>query len=247
MLEALHPGRIDLGIGRAPGTDSVTALALRRSRLALTADDFPDQLDELLSFFSGGFPEGHPFRRITPMPADVATPDIWLLGSTTFSAHLAAVHGLGYAFAHHIHPGPAVEALQLYRERFHPSSYLAEPRTMIGTSVICAESDARAEELAQPALLNMLRLRQGRLGPLPTIDEAKVYPYTAEEREVIQASRERIFIGSPAAVEEQLTRLTLDAGVDEVMVTTMTHNHQDRRRSYELLANLFLKPSLQVQ
>jgi luciferase family oxidoreductase group 1 len=239
LLEALHPGRIDLGIGRAPGTDSLTALALRRSRQALAADDFPEQLGELMAFLADDFPADHPFRAITAMPAGVETPPIWLLGSSDYSARVAAVLGLGFAFAHHIHPEPAVEALRLYRESFRPSAHFAAPQALLAVSVICAETDERAEKLAGPARLAFLRYSQGMLEPLPSVAEAEAYPYTGVERAWIEGHRARSFAGSPETVREHVSRLAERAGVDEVMVTTMTHSHADRRRSYTLLAEAF--------
>jgi luciferase family oxidoreductase group 1 len=239
MLEALHPGRIDLGLGRAPGTDSLTALALRRSRQALTADDFPEQMAELLGFFNGKLPADHPFRRVHAIPEGVQTPPIWLLGSSDFSARLAAELGLGFAFAHHINPWPAVDALRLYHERFRPSDYLKSPQSLLGVSVICAETDEQAEELARSADLTLLRFARGKLEPLPSVEEATRYPYTREEREVISSNRARMFVGSPSTVREQLSSLAERAGTGEVMVTTMTHEHAMRRRSYTLLAEAF--------
>jgi luciferase family oxidoreductase group 1 len=242
VLEALHPGRVDLGIGRAPGTDPLTALTLRRSRQALEADDFPARLDDLLSFLNHGFPRNHPLERIRAMPDDVPMPGVWLLGSSDFSAALSAHLGLRFAFAHHIQPSPAVAALRLYRESFQPSEYLAAPEALIGVSVICAETDEEARELARPLELTLLRFRTGKMGRFPSIEEAKNYPYAPEERAVIEMNRDRSFIGSPATVHAQLTRLADDAGVDEIMITTMTHEHADRRRSYELLAEAFGLP-----
>jgi luciferase family oxidoreductase group 1 len=239
MLEALHPGRIDLGLGRAPGTDSLTALALRRSRRALTADDFPEQLAELSGFFNGKFPDDHPFRHVRAIPEGVQTPPIWLLGSSDFSARLAAELGLGFAFAHHINPWPAVDALRLYHERFHPSDYLEKPMSLLAVSAICAETDEQAEELARSADLTLLRFARGKLEPLPSVAEAAQYPYTIEEREVISSNRARMFVGSPSTVREQLSRLAERAGVSEIMVTTLTHEHAARRRSYTLLAEAF--------
>jgi luciferase family oxidoreductase group 1 len=239
VLEALHPGRIDLGLGRAPGTDTVTALALRRSRQAVYADEFPQQLDELLSFLSDDFADEHPFHSVKAMPMDVGTPEIWLLGSSDFSAQLAAKLGLAFAFAHHIQPQPAVAALRMYREYFRPSKYFAEPRALIGVSVVCAESDGRAAELARPVELGLLRLRQGKLGQLPSIEEASAYDYSPEERQLIAANRDRVFVGSPSTVRWRLAELADRAGVDEIMVTTLMHAHADRRRSYELLAEAF--------
>ncbi len=239
VLEALHPGRIDLGLGRAPGTDSITALALRRSREALNADDFPQRLDELLAFLDHGFPRNHPLESVRAMPDDVPSPDVWLLGSSDFSSQLAAHLGLGFAFAHHINPLPAVRALREYRDYFRPSARLAKPEAILGVSVVCAESDERAELLAQPLELVLLRFRQGRSGRFPSIEEATSYPYTLEEREVIRYNRQRTFVGSPEMVRARVSELAAQAGAEEIMITTMTHDHADRRRSYELLAQAF--------
>jgi luciferase family oxidoreductase group 1 len=242
VLEALHPGRIDLGIGRAPGTDPLTALALRRSRQALSADDFPARLEDLLAFLDHGFPGDHPLQSIRAMPDDVPMPEIWLLGSSDFSAILAARMGLRFAFAHHIQPAPAISALRLYHESFQPSEYLSEPEALIGVSAVCAETDERARELALPLQLVLLRFRTGQMGRFPTIEEAKNYPYTLEEREVIEMNRERSFVGSPATVHEKLVQLAEAGRVQEIMITTMTHEHADRRHCYELLAAEFSLP-----
>jgi luciferase family oxidoreductase group 1 len=239
VLEALHPGRVDLGLGRAPGTDSLTALALRRSRELLGADDFPARLQDLLTFLDHGFPPGHPLERIRAMPDDVPMPEVWLLGSSDFSAELSARLGLRFAFAHHIQPLPAIAALRMYREHFQPSEYRKEPEALIGVSVVCAETDARAEEIARPLQLTLLRFRSGKMGRFPSIEEAKDYPYTPDEREIMELNRDRNIIGSPKSVRARLTQLAEAAAVDEIMVTTMTHEHADRRRSYELLADAF--------
>jgi luciferase family oxidoreductase group 1 len=239
VLEALHPGRIDLGLGRAPGTDTVTALALRRSRQAVFSDEFPQQLDELLGFLSDDFAEEHPFRQVKAMPMDVGTPEIWLLGSSDFSAQLAAKLGLGFAFAHHIQPSPAIAALRMYRDYFRPSKYFAEPKALVGFSVVCAETDEHAAEIARPVELGLLKLRQGTLIQLPTIAEATDYPYSAEERRLIALNRDRVFIGAAATVRDRLIELAERAGVEEIMATSLIYDHADRRRSYELLAEAF--------
>ena len=244
VLEALHPGRVDLGIGRAPGTDSLTALALRRSRELLGADDFPARLNDLLAFLDHGFPQGHALERIRAMPDDVPMPDVWLLGSSDFSAELSAQMGLRFAFAHHIQPWPAVGALRLYRDHFRPSEFLAKPEALIGVSVVCAETDARAEELSRPLALTLLRFRSGKMGRFPSIEEATNYKFSPEELQIVEMNRDRSFVGTPAKVRAQLTALADQGGVDEIMITTMTHEHADRRRSYELLAEAFgLQPS----
>jgi luciferase family oxidoreductase group 1 len=239
VLEALHPGRVDLGIGRAPGTDPITTLALRRSREAMGADDFPVRLEELLGFLDGEFAENHPFERVRAMPDDVPSPEIWLLGTSDFSAQLAAMLGLRYAYAHHIVPENALSSLRIYRENFRPSKHLAAPEALIGMSVLCAETDERAAELARPMELTLLRFRSGKMGRFPTVAEATNYPYTPEERHIISLSRHRFFAGSPARVRKHVTDLADKGGVSEIMITTMTHDHADRRRSYELLAEAF--------
>ena len=239
VLEALHPGRVDLGLGRAPGTDSLTALALRRSRELLGADDFPARLQDLLTFLDHGFPPGHPLERIRAMPDDVPMPEVWLLGSSDFSSELSARLGLRFAFAHHIQPLPAIAALRMYREHFQPSDYLQEPQALIGVSVVCAETDAQAEEIARPLQLTLLRFRSGKIGRFPSIEEAKNYPYTPDEREIMEMNRDRNIVGSPKTVRARLTQLAEAAAVNEIMITTMTHEHADRRRSYELLADVF--------
>ncbi len=242
VLEALHPGRVDLGIGRAPGTDPITTLALRRSREAMGADDFPVRLEELLGFLDGEFPENHPFKRIRAMPDDVPMPEVWLLGTSDFSAQLAAMLGLRYAYAHHIVPENALTSLRVYRENFKPSAHLAAPETLLCVSVLCAETDERAAELARPMELTLLRFRQGRMTRFPSVAEATDYPYTPDERHIIALSRERFFAGSPDRVRKHITTLADRAGVSEIMITTMAHEHADRCRSYELLAEAFSLP-----
>lgn len=242
VLEALHPGRIDLGIGRAPGTDQVTALALRRSRDALGAEDFPAQLAELLAFATGRFPDGHPFQSVTAVPSDVALPPVWLLGSSGYSAQAAAALGLGFAFAHHISPHGAEEAMRAYRESFSPGAQLQHPKTILAVSVICADTDARAEELAASLDLAFLRLRSGRPGLLPSPAEALAYPYTPAERAKMRAYRAHRLAGGPSTVRAQLSELAARTEADEVMITTMIHGHAERLRSYELLAELFELP-----
>lgn len=239
VLQALHPGRIDLGLGRAPGTDPMTALALRRSREAVGADDFPQQLDELLAYLHGEQPKSALFQQIRAMPDDVPSPEIWILGSSDFSAQLSAQLGLRFAFAHHIQPWPAIPALNFYHQNFKPSADLREPQSLIGVSVVCAETTERAEELARSLELTLLRFRTGKRARLPTVAEATDYPYTEGERLIMRESRERFFVGSPGVIRDQLTSLAQQAGTQEIMITTMIHDHAARRRSYELLAEAF--------
>lgn len=242
VLEGLFPGRIDLGLGRAPGTDQLTALALRRSRDALVADDFPAQLAELLAFANGEFPENHPFRAITAVPGDVPLPPLFLLGSSGYSAQYAAAIGVGFAHAHHIGPDDAIPAMLTYRAEFSPSGKpggLEQPWAILAISVICAETDERAEELVASLDLAFLRLRAGRRGPVPSLEEARAYDYSPAEWEQALANRARHFIGSPKTVRSRIEALVEQTRADEVMITTMVHSHAARVRSYELLAEVF--------
>jgi luciferase family oxidoreductase group 1 len=235
LLEALHPGRIDLGLGRAPGTDRLTAFALRRSKEALGADDFPEQLSELMAFLADEFPSDHPFRNIRATPQGVGTPELWLLGSSDFSARLAASLGLSFAFAHHIAPAQAVHAMRLYREGFRPSPALAEPRAMLAVSVICASTDEEAEALSSSVRLRFLRMEHGERGPIPSVEQARAYPYTVTDLQRLDAARERHQVGSPAFVKERLEHLAVETRATEIMALTIVHDHAARLRSYELL------------
>jgi luciferase family oxidoreductase group 1 len=244
-LEAIYPSRIDLGIGRAPGTDGLTAYALRRSREALSAEDFPQQLAELLAFFTSSFPDGHSFKRITPTPVVTTIPQIWMLGSSDGGARFAAQNGLSFAFAHHISPEPAIPVLRFYRKNFEPSEFLAAPRSILAASVICAETDEEAEDLAAPQILNWVRFAQGLHLPPPTLEEARNYRYSPAEEAIRQQTRSRSIVGSVERVMYKLERLIKDGQVDELMVLTMVPDPAARRRSYELLAKAFqLKPAL---
>jgi luciferase family oxidoreductase group 1 len=234
-LEALHPGRIDLGLGRAPGTDPVTSQAIR----PFDAEQFPAQIAEMRALSRGGFPEGHPFRSVRVIPDDVELPPIWLLGSSGATAGLAGAQGFGYSFARHFSPTSPEPAIRAYRESFRPSAQFPEPHVILGVSIVCADTDERAEHLALSLDLSWLRLRTGRLGPLPSPEEALAYSYAPEERAAVNANRALHFIGSPATVRPQVKALMEETGATEVMVSTMIHSHEERLRSYELLAGAF--------
>jgi luciferase family oxidoreductase group 1 len=238
MLEALHPGRIDLGIGRAPGTDQVTAAALRRSPEALSADDFPEQLMDLLGFFTGRWPDGHPFAQITAMPGRGNQPDMWLLGSSGYSAQVAGLLGLPFAFAHHFSPANTLPALALYRQHFRPSEVLERPYAMVAAAVVCAETDERARWLAGSGALSFLRLRSGRPGPMPSPEEAAAYPYTELERAFVEDRQASQIVGSPETVQRGITELLEATAADELMITTMVFDPADRLRSFELVAEI---------
>ena len=236
MLEALHPGRVDLGIGRAPGTDPVTAQALRRRPGPPTADDFPDQLADLLGFFDGSFPEGHPYRTITAVPGLGYRPALWLLGSSDYSAQVAGYLGLPFSFAHHFAAGNTLPAIAAYRRAFRPSAELDRPYVMLGVSVVCAETEERARWLAGPGALAFLRLRSGRPGRYPTPEEAAEYQFTPTERQLLDRWRRSHVIGDPDTVRAGLQELVDRTGADELIITTMTHAPEDRLRSYQLVA-----------
>jgi luciferase family oxidoreductase group 1 len=228
-LEALHPGRIDLGIGRAPGTDPRTARALRRGTDPLGADDFPEQLTELVSYFRGDGP-------VLAVPAAGHEPAVWLLGSSGYSAQVAGLLGLPFAFAHHFSGENTLPALALYRDRFRPSAVLDEPYAMVAASVLVAPTDEEAQRLARPSALQFLRLRQGRPGVVPTPAETDAHPYTEVERRFVEDRLAGQIIGSPATVRAGVHDLVARTGAAELMVVTSTYDSADRLRSYELLA-----------
>jgi luciferase family oxidoreductase group 1 len=232
MLEALHPGRIDLGIGRAPGTDQATAAALRHRG----PDDFPRQLTDLLGFFTGQWPAGHPYASVHAVPGEGNGPDMWLLGSSGYSAQVAGALGLPFAFAHHFMPANTIPALALYRESFRPSETLDAPHAMVAAAVVCAETDERARFLAGAGALSFLRLRQGRPGRIPAPEEAAAYPYSDLERAFIADRQSTQHIGAPDTVRAGLEDLIKRTEADELMITTQTHDPADRLRSFELVA-----------
>lgn len=237
VLAALHPDRIDLGIGRAPGTDPTTALALRRSQAALGADDFTEQLSQLFAFSSTGFPHDHPFHKVRATPTDIRLPPVWLLGSSDYSAQVAAALGLGFAFSHHTNPQGAERAMRLYREQFKPSADLPEPRTIVATSVVCADTDEHVEELVAMRELAWAWMRSGHAGPLPSPGEALAHTFTPAE--LALAVRAQRIMGTPEKVKEQLERLIECTKADELMVLTSVSGHENRVHVLELLARAF--------
>ncbi len=246
MLHALYPGRIDLGIGRAPGGTPLDTYALRRDRgQGSPADDFPKQLMELLAFLHGGFRPDHPFSRIELSPAMPGAPEVWLLGSSMWSAAAAAQVGLPYAFAHFIDPQPTRNAIEYYRAHFLRSEELAQPRAIVSVGAICADSEAEAQRLFASVRLFGRRIRTGMArGPIPTPEEA-LEELGAETGPTRPETGEwpRIFVGEAARIRDQLIDMASVLHLDEVMVVTVVHDHRARVRSYELLAEAFeLKP-----
>jgi luciferase family oxidoreductase group 1 len=239
VLEALFPGRIDLGLGRAPGTDPVTSYALRARQDPREGDDFLERFQELLLLERRGFPDNHPFRNVRAVPADVPLPPIWLLGSSGYSAELAAAVGMGFAFAHHFSDYDAESAMLSYRAHFKPSASLAEPYAILGVAVIAADTDTEAERIGASAELHFVRRAKGEYTPLASPEEAAAYPYTPIDRERIARQRTRLIIGGIERVKERLLALIESTRADELMVTSMVYDHGARKHSYELLARAF--------
>jgi luciferase family oxidoreductase group 1 len=239
VLEALFPGRIDLGLGRAPGTDPATSYALRRRQGVSEEDDFLERFNELMMLETRAFPQGHPFHNVRAMPSDVPLPPIYLLGSSDYSAQLAGHIGAAFAFAHHFANFDAREAMRLYRENFRPSPAHKEPYAILATHVVCADSDAEAERLAGTVDLNFVRRAKGEYQPLASPEDAAAYDYSPVDRARIAQNRERLAVGAPATVKAKLMPLINATEADELMVTTMIYSHDARKRSYELLAEAF--------
>ncbi|QES48404.1 alkanal monooxygenase [Streptomyces venezuelae] len=250
-LEALAPGRIDLGLGRAPGTDGRTAAALRgTARPDAEAAEFPRQLAELTRFLDDDFPDGHPYARVHAVPGPVqgptARPPLWLLGSSGFSARLAGELGLPFAYAHHFSAAGTLPALRLYRESFRPSAVLDAPYTVIGVSALAAEDAAEARAQVLTGALSMLRLRTGRPGLIPTPEEAAGYPFTAAEREFVDGWLANVVHGTPEEVRAGLDALAARTGADELMLTANAHGGAARLRSYALVADAYGMPEGEI-
>lgn len=239
ILSALFPDRVDLGIGRAPGTDHATAFALQRDRRQPAPDDFPHQLGELLGYLENRLPPEHPFAPLAALlPGRPQVPDVWLLGSSPQSAVWAADSGLPYIFADFINPNGA-EYAALYRDRFSASETLAQPRTMVASFVVCAETDAEAQRIASSARMTRALLNEGKLIPVPSIEKALRFLAERGPNPDTAARPRRAIIGAPAAVKKGIEEVAALYGAEEVMIVTITHEHATRRRSYELIAETF--------
>jgi luciferase family oxidoreductase group 1 len=242
-LETLHPGRIDFGVGRAPGTDPVTSRAMH----PFDAEKFPQQLQEALGLSSSTLPPDHPFRTVRVVPSGVTFPPVWILGSSGASARFAGSLGVGYAFARHFSPAPPEPAVHAYLESFRPSEMFPEPHVILGVSVICADTAERAEQLALSTDLVWVRYQRGEFGLLPSPEEAAAYNWSDYERMIARAGRSRHFIGTPETVMAQIDDLVRTTSASEVIVTTMIHDHGERVRSYELLAIAARRPRSAVR
>jgi luciferase family oxidoreductase group 1 len=239
-LESLYPGRIDLGLGRAPGTDQLTARALRRD-LRSTGDDFPEQLAELRAYFDPSLSQGN--KHVKAVPGEGLNIPIWLLGSSGFSAQLAGELGLPFAFASHFSPHNTLPALQLYRRSFKPSKVLDKPYAMVGLNVIAAETDEKAQRLATTMQQQFLNLMRGVEVPLqPPVDDIHDIASTYEI-EALENQLGTSIVGSPKTVKDKLQKFIDDSGADEIMAIAQVYDHQARLHSYEILADVIKKES----
>src|SRR3954447_16774193 len=231
-LESLYPGRIDLGLGRAPGTDQSTARALRRD-LQNSADSFPDDVAELQRYFADPVAG----QRIRAVPGAGLHVPLWLLGSSLFSAQLAAALGLPFAFASHFAPDLLLPALQIYRAHFKPSAALAQPYAMAGVGVFAADTDADARRLITSAQQQFLNLRRGRPGPVPPPVDSMDDLWSAAERAGVEHALRYAIVGTPETVKRGLDAFIAETRVDEVMITAQIYDHAARLRSYEIVAD----------
>jgi len=238
MLEAMYPGRVDLGIGRAPGGDTRTAHAVGGGRFP-DARDFPEQVWQLVAHLDGALPETHPFARVRLQPEVEGAPQVWLLGSSDYSAALASQLGLRFAFAHFINPQGGDAVTRAYRDSYQPSAREPRPSAIVCTFAICAETDAEAERLAASIDLRRLHMALNLDTPVPTLDEALAHRYTAEEQRYIAGQRPRAILGSPQTCRREIEAMAARYAADEVMVLTITGDYASRLRSYELLAEAF--------
>ena len=237
MLEALYPGRIDLGIGRAPGGDARTAQAVAGGGFP-DASQFPQQLGQLAGHLDGALPADHPYKALRVQPEVTTAPELWLLGSSDYSGALAAQLGLPFSFAHFINPRDGDEVTRGYRRHFRAGRESA-PRAMVCTFLICAETDDEAERLAAPIDLRRLHMALNIDTPIPTDAEAAQHRFNVEEHRYVMSQRARAIIGSPATCRAALEEMARRYEADEVMVLTITGSYATRRRSYELLIGAF--------
>ncbi len=239
MLHALYPGRVDLGIGRAPGGGPMEALALRRSRKTPMEDDFPEQVSELLAFLEGGFPEGHPFAKIRVSPEMPGGPDVWMLGSSMWSSAAAVEFGLPYSFAHFFSPVATRAAIEAYMRSFRGGVRREKPEATVAVGVICAETQEEAEFLSASVKLLQRRIRLGDRRPVASPEDALRELRLLGEIPMEEGEWPRYFVGTPTMVREELEGMAGELGIGELVVNTIVWEHTKRLRSYELLAEVF--------
>jgi luciferase family oxidoreductase group 1 len=234
----LYPGRIDLGIGRAPGSDGITAAALAYGN-QIGIEYFPTKIGDLMAFLTDDPPPTEAFSRVAATPRSAGVPELWMLGSSDQSALLAAHFGLGFSYAQFITEQYKSSALKAYRDGFKPSAHLAAPTVSVCIFVVCADTEEEADRLALSRdYWNIMRERNRR-GPFPSVEEALAQEYSDIDRAIIAESRKRLVWGSPDQCKERLIAMASDYDAEEVVVLTITHDAAARRRSYELLAEAF--------
>lgn len=238
-LHALYPGRVDLGIGRAPGGGPVEALALRRSRKTPMEDDFPDQVSELLAFLEEKFPSGHPFSRVKAMPALPGGPDVWMLGSSMWSSAAAVEFGLPYSFAHFFSPVKTRDAIETYMRGFRTGIRREKAEATVAVGVVCADTEEEAEYLSASVRLLQRRIRLGDRSPVAAPEDALRELRLLGDVPLEEGEWPRYFVGTPVRVREQLEQMARELGIEELIVNTIVWDHAKRIRSYELLANVF--------
>lgn len=240
LLEALHPSRIDLGLGRAPGGMPLASRALQQDKF-VDVNKYPEQVRDLIGYLYNELPEGHPFEKLIVSPVIDSAPEIWMLGSSGDSARFAAQLGTSYGFAEFFATPGGQEAVAHYLDHFQPNSILEEkPRSLIATQVICAETEEEADRLAKSSDLMFLGIRTGReMASLPSVETAENYPYTDFDLHHIKQQRERRVVGTPAQVKTKLLQMAEDYRAGEILINTPIHDEQARIHSYELVAREF--------
>jgi len=238
LLEALYPGRVDLGIGRAPGTDPFTAAALRYGS-TVGPQHFPQMVADLQALINDEEPPTRGMAGARAFPQVAQPPQLWMLGSSEDSAGFAAEAGLPYCFAYFINPAIRTDIFSLYRQQFRPGPNLDQPHTSLCVFTICADTEEQAWRLSRSRDLWFVRLLQGAPGPVPTVEEATDYPYADAERRAIEANRDKRAVGTPEQVKARLLALADEFTADELMILTITHDPNARSHSYELLAQVF--------
>ena len=238
MYEALFPGRVDLGIGRAPGGSMLTAKAMNVEAF-LGEERFPDQVQELVGYLDDTLPPEYPYHTVKAMPAGPSSPEVWLLGSSDYSGALAAYLGLRFAFAHFINAQGGDQVMRAYKEGFRASYRERRPYSMLAVFTICAATQEEAERLASSIDLRRYQMSQGIDAPIAPMEEALAFQYSEQARAIVQRERARAVIGTPESVTARLLALREQFAADELMIITITGDYPSRLRSYELLAEAF--------
>lgn len=238
LLEALYPGRIDLGLGRAPGGDRLTASILNPSN-TFNPKEYVQQITDLKGYLSENHEGDSILEKVRAIPRITTEPALWMLTSSGDSAHLAAHFGMALSFAQFINPAGGPEAIQTYRQQFRPSAQLQKPQTSVGIFVYCGDTEEKANRVQAVMDYRLLSIERGRLDESPSFEAIKDYDFSAEELARVRYNRHRMIVGTPDVVKEKITRLAKTCDVDEIIMSTFTDTFDDRLRSYELLSEIF--------